>query len=241
VIPEPLGETETFDGDGAADSLLGEAVSTGFRRVSAPPEPLALARMRALLLDAASDGTPLLREGLEGFQSWRCLETLCGSEWAAGTLRGSVAVRRVLRRRLRLLGARPRSVASAAQLPVGAPVHLRGTIRSLPSSRLKSHIGHIWFQRTMTAHNVRLLVEQGHHFFLTDAEGRTARVIASRGYLVNADQLAAGDTVSVFGFTDRIADPSAPSSDTSARERSALAVRAGDDLPLLVRRLTQAE
>jgi hypothetical protein len=232
----PLGETELFDADGDW-----EAVSTGFRRVSAPPEPLALARMRALLLDAASDGTPLLREGLAGFQSWRCLETICGSDWAAGTLRGSVAVRRVLRRRLRLLGTRPLSVAGAAALPVGAAVHLRGTIRSIPSSRLNSHISHIWFQRAMTAHNVRLQVEQGHHFFLTDAEGQTARVIASRGYLVNATEMAGGDTVSVFGFTDRIADPAAESAGTAGRERSALAVRAGDDLPLLVRLVAQAQ
>ena len=71
------GERETFDGPEGTSS------STGFRRVSLPPEPHALARLRELLLDAASEGALPLREGLEGFQSWRCLETLCGSTWAA--------------------------------------------------------------------------------------------------------------------------------------------------------------
>jgi hypothetical protein len=76
--PGALGEAEIFDGpEGASPSI-------GFRRVSLPPEPQSLARMRQVLLDAASDGAPLLREGLEGFQSWRYLEPLCGSAWAAG-------------------------------------------------------------------------------------------------------------------------------------------------------------
>jgi hypothetical protein len=92
----------------------------------------------------------------------------------------------------------------------------------------------------MTADNVRFLIEEGQHFFLTDTKGQTARVIATRGYLVNAAKLAPGDRVSVFGFTDRIADPSADSSDISGRERSLLAVRAGDDVPLIVRLVSQA-
>jgi hypothetical protein len=92
----------------------------------------------------------------------------------------------------------------------------------------------------MTADNVRFLIEQGHHFFLTDTEGQTARVIATRGYLVNALELAPGDRVSVFGFTDRVADPSGNSSGVSGRERSVLAMRAGDDVPLILRRLGRA-
>jgi hypothetical protein len=233
--PLDVGERETFDGPEETSP------STGFRRVSPTPEPRALSRMRDLLLDAASDGSPALREALEGFHSWHCLETLCGSTWASGALRGSPAVRRVLRRRLRMLGMRPISVGQATALPVGSTIHLRGTIRSKPSGRLNSHMSHIWYQRAVTEHNVRFLVEHGHHFFLTDAEGQTARVIATRGYLVNGTELGPGDQCSVFGFTDRIADPSGQTTDVSARERTILAVRAGDDLPLIIRHVAQGE
>lgn len=226
--------------DEVRDPQLGETTfDDGFRRVSRAPEPLALVRLRDLLLDAASDMTPLSRLGLEGFHSWRWLEALCGSGWASGTMAGSLAARRVLQRRLRVLGTRPISVEEAEALPVGSAVHLRGTIRpTSPSSksRLKSHMSHIWSQSAMTGDNVRLLVEEGQHFFVTDGYGRAARVIAGNAYLVNAEVLDAGDQVSVFGFTDRVADPRGSAGDLLTRETSELAVRAGDDQPLLLRR-----
>jgi hypothetical protein len=216
-------------------AALGErATATGFRRVSRAPEPLALARLRELLLDVTLGGSEHLRAALEGFETWRALAPLVGTEWAAGARRSSVAARRVLERRLRALGVAPVPVSAATALPVGAAVHVRGTIRPAAPitpfiGGLTSHIGHIWSHGATNTDNVRLEVEEGHDFFLTDEEGQTARVIAARGHLLDADALDAGDVVSVFGFTDRVADRGGP----------ALALRAGDDLPLLLRARAQ--
>jgi hypothetical protein len=201
--------------------------------VSPAPAPQALARLRALLLDAASGAGLLPRQALESFQSWQDLAALLGSEWSDGLLRSSVAARRVLARRLRGLGAAPVPIARAAELPAGTPIHLRGTARPVLPSRLNAHISHIWSRSAMTGDNVRTTVEEGHDFFVVDGEGATARVIAARGYLLNADLLQAGDLVSVFGFTDTA--PAA--SGVDSRAASLLAVRAGDDVPLIVQRL----
>jgi hypothetical protein len=84
----------------------------------------------------------------------------------------------------------------------------------------------------MTADNVRTTVEEGHDFFLVEEGEPTARVIASRGYLLNADSLDAGDQVSVFGFVDSAPAPSG----VDSRAATQLVIRAGDDVPLLVRR-----
>jgi hypothetical protein len=226
---------------------LGETVCEGgFRRVSARPAPLALARLRELVLEIGASGSDALRAGLEGFRSWDSLAALCGTEWTAGVRRGSAAARRVLERRLRALGAAPISLARAAALPIGSAVHVRGTIRSLvvglPDDLSRSEGGlksHIWIHGAMTTDNVRFVAEEGHDFFLVDEEGsETACVIAARGHLVNADALCVGDRVSICGFTDRTTrGPSrAAPLDRAAR---ALALRAGDDLPLLLRRLAR--
>jgi hypothetical protein len=232
------------------DLVLGEvATEHGFHRVSLAPEPLALARLSALLLDVATDGSALLREGLEGFKSWRFLASLCGTAWTTGARRSSGAARRVLQRRLRVLGTRPITVATAGQLPIGAPAHVCGTIVPLPgtsapasSSRLPahiSHIAHIWSLSAMTTDNVRCTVEDGHDFFLTDEEGETLRVIAARGVLVNADTLEPGDRISAFGFVDRVLDSTPRGVDALTRGATSLALRSGDDLPLLLRRASQ--
>jgi hypothetical protein len=222
---------------------LGEiAFEGGFRRVTRGPEPLALARLRELLLEVAGAGSDQLRAGLEGFQSWRSLATLCGTEWTAGARRGSPAARRVLARRLRSLGAAPISVAQATRLPVGSAVHLRGIIRPLlpdddgsgSEGGLKSHI---WSHSAMDTDNVRLAVEEGHDFFLLDEKGgEAACVIVARGHLVNADGLGAGDRVSVVGFTDETTLAPSRSAPLDRRARS-LAIRAGDDAPLILRKL----
>src|SRR5690242_11594137 len=121
----------TPDGDhdfAKGETVLGETLfEGGFRRVAERPPPLALARLRELLLDVATDGADLTRAGLESFPSWRFVATLCGTEWVRGARRSSLAARRVLRRRLRSLGVRPISFEAAAALPVGSPVHLEGT------------------------------------------------------------------------------------------------------------------
>jgi hypothetical protein len=225
------------------DFVLGEvATEHGFHRVSRAPEPLALARLRALLLDVATDGSALLREGLEGFQSWRFLASLCGTEWASGARRSSGAARRLLQRRLRVLGTRPINVATAAQLPIGAPAHVSGTIAPsslICSSRLPAHIAHIWSLSAMDTDNVRFAVEDGHDFFLTDKEGETLRVIAARGVLVNADTLSPGDRISAFGFVDRVLDSVPRRGDALTRGATSIALRSGDELPLLLRRVSQ--
>jgi hypothetical protein len=212
--------------------------------VSPPPAPLALARLRELLLDVATGGSSSLREGLEGFRSWSCLATLCGSEWTAGTRRSSLAARRVLQRRLRALGTAPVSVEAAAAMPVGSMVHVRGSIRPVhpldaAEGGLKSHI---WSHSAMNTDNVRGVTEEGHDFFLTDVSkngrGETLCVMVARGHLVNADALVAGDRASVFGFTDVVARR-APGSPGPGREPRMLALRSGDDLPLLVRKLAR--
>jgi hypothetical protein len=226
-----------------ADALGESATPTGFRRVSLGPAPLALARLRELLLDIARGGTENMRAALEGFETWRSLAPLAGSDWAAGARRSSPAARRVLERRLRALGARALSVRAAAQLPVGSTVHVRGTIRPAVPLRveggLTSHICHIWSHGAMTTDNVRFEVEEGHDFFLTDDEGQTARVIAARGHLLDAAALDPGDRVSVFGFTDRAADRALSGADWIDGEALGLALRAGDDLPLIVRARAQ--
>jgi hypothetical protein len=225
----------------AATALGEHEIEGGFRRVSPEPEAQALLRLRALLLDVARDGGPLLRQGIDGFQSWQSVATLCGTEWTAGAMRGSTASRRVLRRRLQGLGIGAITVERAADLPAGTPVHLRGSVRPVLPSRLNAHISHIWSRSAMTTDNVRVTVEEGHDFFLVGPRGAgrdtgvasAVRVIAARGYLLNADTLIAGDRVSVFGFTDRTPAPT----DVASRSASELAVRAGDDEPLLIRRL----
>jgi hypothetical protein len=220
------------------DSSLGETVfAEGFRRVAEAPAPLALARLRELLLEVASDGADVTRAGLESFTSWRFVSTLCGTEWVRGARRSSLAARRVLRRRLRALGARPSSFEAAAALPPGSPVHLEGTVRSVQPSRATSHI---WSHSAREAHNVRLDIEEGHDFLLVDETGRAARVIAPRGHLINADHLDAGARASVFGMTDLVLDAGEGAGPSLERGARVLALRAGDDAPLLIRRATQA-
>jgi hypothetical protein len=214
-------------------ATLGETkVDGGFRRVTVPPQPLALAWLRELLLEAAADSSELSRAGLEGFEAWSFLATLVGTEWARGARRSSPAAVRVLRRRLRALGVRATSFEAAAAAPVGTPVHLQGVIkeatRPLHQSRATSHI---WFHSEVNAHNVRLVVEEGCDFLMGDDTGRTACVMAMRGHLVNGARLVAGDRVSVFGMTDLVADAAA----RGERSARVLAVRAGDDGPLVVR------
>jgi hypothetical protein len=91
----------------------------------------------------------------------------------------------------------------------------------------------------MDTENVRFTVEDGHDFFLTDKEGEALRVIVARGVLVNTDTLRAGDRISAFGFVDRVLDPAPRDADSLTRGATSIALRSGDDLPLLLRRVSQ--
>jgi hypothetical protein len=206
----------------------------GFRRVSPPPEPLALARMRSLLLEATLGGSDPLHAALEGFGSWRFLAPLSGSAWTAGARRDSVATRRVLRRRLLTLAAPPMSAAEAAGLPSGSPVHLLGTAKTMLPGRMSSHI---WSRSTLDTDNVRFEVEEGHDFLLSPNTGELTCVMVARGHLTNAETLADGDVVSVFGTVDRVIRPATWPTPSGARRELVLAVRSGDDLPLMIRRV----
>jgi hypothetical protein len=222
------------------------ALDDGFRRVSRAPEPLALLRLRELLLDVSLGGSERLREGLAGFHSWRFLATLCGSLWTAGARRASPAARRLLRRRLRVLGARPLPIAEAAALPPGTAVHLEGVI--LPRRGYAAG-ARLWNHAVPAGERRGDVVDEGHDFLLGEAgpheaspdqagsgEAQTqavACVIARGGYLINADALHAGERVSVFGFTDRVVEGARAAA--FSRASLTFAVRSGDDLPLLLR------
>jgi hypothetical protein len=105
-------------------------------------------------------------------------------------------------------------------------------------SRLKSHI---WAGSTRQTPKVRVLIEEGNDFLLTDGEGEracvNACVLVAGGHLINADILAEGARVSVFGTVDRIADARAGARSAHGRGALTLAVRSTDALPLLVRSL----
>ena len=92
----------------------------------------------------------------------------------------------------------------------------------------------------MSSNNVRLLVEEGHDFFLEDAPGQVALVRAAGGYLIGGPDAAldSGAKVEVFGFVDHVIDSAAPLAGRNARgEPIVLALRAGDALPLIVRKV----
>src|SRR5215468_5889441 len=141
-------------GSARSTRALGETACEegGFRRVSRVPEPLALARMRTMLLEAAAGGATLLEDGLAAFGEWKFLTTLCESVWSAGARRDSRASRRLLQRRLRTLGTRPVSFITAASLPSGSAVHLRGVVQRLSSNSPKAYI---WSVSTIGTDNVR--------------------------------------------------------------------------------------
>ena len=176
---------------------------------------------------------------------WRCFArgksagALLPTVLPAAALRGGEASRRALQRFLRTLGARRATVGELAAAPRGTPARVVGTVAG-PSWKPFSHI---WAKSEMTRHNVRLLVEEGHDFFLDEAPGQVAMVRAAGGYLIGGPEAAidAGDQVEVFGFVDHVIDSAAPLGASRPRgEPIALALRAGDELPLIVRKVLSA-
>ena len=111
-------------------------------------------------------------------------------------------------------------------------------------SRLRSHI---WANSTRQTDTLRVLIEEGNDFLLQDegvgGDGEHAGVcvnvvvLAAGGHLINAEHLAEGARVSVFGAIDWIADARADARSAHGRGALALAVRSGGSLPLLVRSL----
>jgi hypothetical protein len=211
----------------------------GFRRTAPPPDPVRWSALRQRLSYAASRQGRAVQDGLALFRSWAEAGALLPTVIPAAALRGGDASRRALQRFLRILGARRATVGELEAAPRGSPARVVGTV----VGPFRKRFSHIWAKSEMTRHNVRLLVEEGHDFFLTGAPEQLAMVRAAGGYLIGGPEGAidSGDQVEVFGFVDHVIDAAAPLGPSRPRgDPIALVLRAGDELPLIVRRLSQA-
>ena len=208
----------------------------GFRRTAPPPDPVRWSALRQRLSQAASRQGRAVQDGLALFRSWAEAGALLPTVLPAAALRGGEASRRALQRFLRTLGARRATVGELATAPRGSPARVVGTV----AGRSWKPFSHIWAKSEMTRHNVRLLVEEGHDFFLTGAEEQVAMVRAAGGYLIGGPEgaIETGDQVEVFGFVDHVIDSAAPLGASRPRgEPIALVLRGGDELPLIVRKI----
>lgn len=208
----------------------------GFRRTAPRPDPVRWSALRQRLSQAASRQGRAVQEGLALFRSWETAGAVLPTVLPAMALRAGEASRRALQRFLRTLGARRATVGELQAVPRGTPVRVVGKVAG-PSWKPFSHI---WSKSEMSRHNVRLLVEEGHDFFLEDTPGQVAVVRAAGGYLIGGPDGAidAGDEVEVFGFVDHLIDSAAPRAGRHPRgEPIVLAVCAGDELPLIVRKI----
>jgi hypothetical protein len=227
-----MASIDTGDSPGA----LAAPPPEGFRRSGPRPD---LSQSRALcarLALAARGQSQSVQDGLAIFGCWEEASAVAAAVFPWAALRGAQVSRRTLQRSLRILGTRPVSIDRLAYAPRGTPARVTGRILR---ARWKL-FSHIWSKREMTEHNVRLLTEEGHDFFLSDPSGRVALVIAANGYLIGGagETMNVGDFVEVFGFVDRVIDPASPPGPGPTRgEPVALALRAGDQLPIILRKL----
>jgi hypothetical protein len=208
----------------------------GFRRIAPRPDPVRWTSLRQRLSQAATRQGQAVQDGLALFRSWEGVGALIPSVLPAAALRGGEASRRALQRFLRTLGARRATVDELDAAPRGAAARVVGRV----VGPVWKPFSHIWAKSEMTRDNVRLLVEEGHDFFLGDAPERAVMVQAAGGYLIGGPDAAIdpGDQVEVFGFVDHVIDLAAPLGGSRPRgEPITLALRAGDDLPLIVRKI----
>jgi hypothetical protein len=183
----------------------------------------ALARARALVR-AAGVELPI--------EEWASLATIWGTAWLPSLRHPSPAAARALRRRLAALASAPRALADAGAGPRASEVvHVRGRCEALPG---RPGAPELWRVTTVKDEGGSWLVEEGEDFQLTDGEGTRAYVLATGGYLVNAEVLRPGDEVSVFGFLDLVPDRAGLARPASGRGSLAPGLRAGSELPLLV-------
>jgi hypothetical protein len=196
----------------------------------------ALERARALLVEVAaidSDG-PLAR-GLGRFGSWRSLAAVVGTDWLPLPRRASAGTARIIRQRLRALGAAPSNAVAAAgettaQLPGDGPVQLRGTCARLPDGRG----GALWRASVVEDDAGLWAVEEGDDFVLRGDDGKATLVLAEGGRLVNADRLTEGDEVAVFGLPGEAPDRLGIAGAAYGRGGLCAALRSGPKHPLLV-------
>jgi len=224
-------------------------LADGFRRVGPLPGPREAGRLRALLAAAASGpagASGALQDGLATLGNWENASGIAPL-LPAGAFGRTPAARRILRAALCFLGTRPTPPAALHLVARGAPARVVGKVQR---ARWKQ-FSHIWSKGESSGHNVRLLVEEGHDFFLAAplplplalAPGQEAPevlVLAAGGWLAGGlgTALDIGDHVEVLGFVDQVIEHASRSSPRNPRgEPIALALRAGDELPLVVRKI----
>jgi hypothetical protein len=196
----------------------------------------ALERARALLIEVAaidSDG-PLAR-GLGRFGSWRSLAAVVGTDWLPLPRRASAGTARLIRQRLRALGAAPSNTAAGAaettaELPTDGPIQLRGTCARLPDGRG----GDLWRASVVEDDAGLWAVEEGVDFVLRGDDGKATLVLVEGGRLVNADRLSEGDEVAVFGLPGEAPDRLGIAGAAYGRGGLCPALRSGPKHPLLV-------
>jgi hypothetical protein len=216
---------------GAPSEVL---LTGGFRREAPLPSPTAVARLKVQLLEATRGRPDAVRDGLARLGSWASLPALMAGGWFDGASARTATSRRLMEQRLRLLAMAPISPGLAATLPRGQPVWIVGRARRAAE---KSQGSYIWVARWTTRDNLRLLIEEGHDFFVQDEAGNASvRVFAQGGYLMAGGRLADGAPVEVMGFVDHAVDPRAAERTAPSRQPPfGAALRSGDDLSLLVR------
>jgi hypothetical protein len=184
---------------------------------------------------AASD--PALGKGLARFGTWRSLAAVLGTDWLPLPRRASPATARVVRQRLRALGAEP----SAEPPAEGQPVQLRGTCA--PVALREGPDDLLWRASVVEDADGLWAVDEGEDFILRGADGTTL-VLAPEGRLVNAARLRPGDEVAVFGLADQVPDRLGVGLGPHGRGGFVRVLRSGPSHPLLVsviRRYDQGE
>jgi hypothetical protein len=189
--------------------------------------------VRALLVEVAaidSDG-PLAR-GLGRFGSWRSLAAIVGTDWLPLPRRPSATTARMIRQRLRALGADPstRGATSAELHDRDEPVQLRGSCLRIPGGQG----AHLWRAQVVEDDAGLWAVEEGDDFVLRGAGGRSTLVLAEGGRLVNADRLGEGDQVAVFGLPGEAPNRVGLPGGAYGRGGLCAALRSGPRHPLLV-------
>jgi hypothetical protein len=175
---------------------------------------------------AASD--PALGRGLTRFGTWQSLAAILGTGWLPLPPRASSAQAKVIRQRLRELGAEGSSDGPWID---GQPVHLRGTCAGLvPGS---GPAGGLWRAAIVEDADGMWAVDEGEDFLLRDGAEPTL-VLAAGGRLTNAERLRPGDEVMVFGLADEAPDRFGVGGAPQGRGGFVRAVRSGPSQPLLV-------
>jgi hypothetical protein len=175
---------------------------------------------------AASD--PALGKGLTRFGTWQSLAAILGTAWLPLPRRASSGSARVVRQRLRALGAEP----SDALPPVdGEPAQLRGTCVPLPGTDPREDL---WRASVVEAPDGMWAIDEGRDFILEAPGGATTLVLCAKGRLVNAARLRPGDQAAVFGLADQAPDRLGLGGAPHGRGGPVRVLRSGASHPLLV-------